>query len=107
MISACQFEVYFNLCDRFDDLNNRRISRELVTNVLAVSDQSYDTTLINHKEQSILLPYQVYLIGALRTYFKSKKSEDHKRKSGRSTAIAASCRKRQQRHNVSVELSQI
>ena len=41
------------------------------------------------------------MVGALRTYFKSKKSQNAKRTSGQSLAIAASARKRQRRHNVS------
>jgi len=95
----------FGYVVRFDDPNNCHINKDLVTNVLAVSERSYDTTLIKCKKMHFVttnLKLYICAISAFRTYFKSKKSEDTKRKSGRSSAIAASCRKRQQRHNVSV-----
>ena len=60
MISVCHI---FTLSDRFDDPNNYHVNRELVTNVLVVGDQSYDITLIKHKEQWILL--YLYIISSL------------------------------------------
>ena len=87
---------------RFDDPINRHVNRELVTNVLAVTEKSHDVTLIKRKALQLLyLVLYIATTGALRTYFKSKKTEDVKKRSGKSTAFAASARKRQRRHNVS------
>ena len=87
---------------RFDDPINRHVNRELVTNVLAVTEKSHDVTLIKRKTLQLLyLVLYIATTGALRTYFKSKKTEDVKKRSGKSTAFAASARKRQRRHNVS------
>lgn len=66
----------------------------------------------NHTETSVVLikSYEklclycwvcLYLIEAIRTYFKTRKSSFNRKSSGKQAAFSAAARKRQRRHNVS------
>ena len=107
-INQCNIKVEFSIAiHRFDHQLNQAFNKELMSNVIAVSEkseESYDVILI--KRMYVLAHLCTlrifYLIGALRTYFKTRKSLAAKKSSGQYSASAATARKRQRRHNVSM-----
>ena len=100
----------------FDDETNRQANAELMKNVQGVVDHSskdssscdYTPSLIKRNVLAFVFTLSCIgftCIGALRTYFKSKKSRHHRVALGKHLSDAADARKRQRRHNVSFNLN--
>ena len=72
--------------------------------MLAISqDKQYDASIIKREPNSkILIRFskQLHIVGAARTYFKSRKGYHQQKSSGKQEATAAASRRRQRRHNV-------
>ena len=89
----------------FDDQSNKDVNSSITRNVKAVAqDSQYDVSLIKRKYDSVnlLWPYgHMMLIGAARTYFKSRKSAHQRVQRGKQQSTSKAARRRQRKHNVS------
>ena len=90
----------------FDHTSNRHVNTILIRNIQGVlKENEYDPTITKRKcsyTVICVISSNLQIIGAARTYFKSKKSDYQREQSGKKASTAASSRKRQRRHNVSL-----
>ena len=92
------------ICARFDDAANKEINKTLVQNVMAVNkDDQVTPCIVKRKTYCTSVFFQILfgITGALRVYFKSKKSQYTRKRAGKHQEMMKESRKRQRRHNVS------
>ena len=75
----------------FDYTSNRHVNAILIRNIQDVlKENEYDPTIIKHKRSytvSCVISSNLQIIGAARTYFKSKKSDHQREQSGKKLVL--------------------
>ena len=93
-----KFLHYFQVIScSFDHTSNRHVNTILIRNIQGVlKENEYDPTMIKCKCSYTfsLVISNLWVTGAVWTYFKSKKSDYHREQSGKKVSTAASSRKR-------------